>query len=114
MLQRGLILGGQLVLLLLFALSGTSNSLLHYLLVDLFNSHYQLDSSPTSPFIPSPSPLIKDPQNLVLSYKINGKTQQEGNTSDMIFKIDELVEYVSGIMRLEVGDLIITGKLFLS
>lgn len=40
---------------------------------------------------------------------LNGETVQQGNTQDMIFKIDYLIHYLSGIFTLEAGDLIYTG-----
>jgi 2-keto-4-pentenoate hydratase/2-oxohepta-3-ene-1,7-dioic acid hydratase in catechol pathway len=40
---------------------------------------------------------------------IDGKTVQAGNTIDMIFKIDEIIEYVSRFITLKMGDLIFTG-----
>jgi 2-keto-4-pentenoate hydratase/2-oxohepta-3-ene-1,7-dioic acid hydratase in catechol pathway len=40
---------------------------------------------------------------------IDGKTVQEGNTANMIFKIDEIIEYVSRFITLKMGDLIFTG-----
>ena len=40
---------------------------------------------------------------------INDKTVQEGNTADMIFKTDEIIEYVSRFITLKMGDLIFTG-----
>ena len=40
---------------------------------------------------------------------IDGKTVQQGNTGDMIFKIDEIIEYVSRFITLKMGDLIFTG-----
>ena len=40
---------------------------------------------------------------------IDGKTVQEGNTADMIFKTDEIIEYVSRFFTLKTGDLIFTG-----
>ena len=40
---------------------------------------------------------------------IDGKTVQEGNTADMIFKTDEIIEYVSRFVTLKMGDLIFTG-----
>ena len=36
--------------------------------------------------------------------------KQNGTTRDMIFNIPTLIEYVSSIMKLEKGDLILTGK----
>jgi 2-keto-4-pentenoate hydratase/2-oxohepta-3-ene-1,7-dioic acid hydratase in catechol pathway len=40
---------------------------------------------------------------------INGKTVQEGNTSLMIFSIDELISQISRYFTLKIGDLIYTG-----
>ena len=39
----------------------------------------------------------------------NGETVQEGNSSDMIFDIDELIAYLSKFFTLKTGDLIFTG-----
>jgi 2-keto-4-pentenoate hydratase/2-oxohepta-3-ene-1,7-dioic acid hydratase in catechol pathway len=39
----------------------------------------------------------------------NGETVQNGNTSDMIFGFDKIVEYVSTFMTLKIGDIILTG-----
>ena len=40
---------------------------------------------------------------------IIGKTVQEGRTSDMLFKIDEIIEYISKYFTLKTGDIIYTG-----
>jgi 2-keto-4-pentenoate hydratase/2-oxohepta-3-ene-1,7-dioic acid hydratase (catechol pathway) len=40
---------------------------------------------------------------------INGKTVQSGNSAEMIFKIDEIIAYVSRFFTLKIGDLIFTG-----
>jgi len=52
---------------------------------------------------------IKSPQNLEISLMVNGKQRQKSNTSFMIFSIEEIIEYISKIMTLEPGDLILTG-----
>ncbi|KAJ3042423.1 hypothetical protein HDV00_007379 [Rhizophlyctis rosea] len=52
---------------------------------------------------------IPNPDALNLWLKIDGKTVQNGPTSDMMFKIPRLIEYVSSIMKLETGDVILTG-----
>ena len=52
---------------------------------------------------------IPDPQNLPLSLKLNGKTMQNSNTSDMIFSVAEIVAYLSEVMTLLPGDIIVTG-----
>ncbi len=50
-----------------------------------------------------------DPNNLDIGLKVNGEIRQKGNTSQMIFKIPEIISYISSIMTLEQGDIIATG-----
>jgi hypothetical protein len=52
---------------------------------------------------------VPDPQALGLRLEIDGKITQNGHTSDMIFSVKELLAYVSSVMTLEPGDLILTG-----
>ena len=52
---------------------------------------------------------FKDVQNLDFHLNIDGNKVQEGNTRDMIFKIDELIAYVSQFYTLKIGDLLYTG-----
>ena len=52
---------------------------------------------------------IKDPQNLALECRVNKQVRQRGNTRDMIFAVDRLVEFISMHMTLEPGDIISTG-----
>ncbi len=52
---------------------------------------------------------ISDPHNLAISLTVNGELRQEGNTSEMIFRIPEQIAYTSSIMTLEAGDIISTG-----
>jgi 2-keto-4-pentenoate hydratase/2-oxohepta-3-ene-1,7-dioic acid hydratase in catechol pathway len=52
---------------------------------------------------------IPDPQALELSCFVNGERMQNGHTAEMIFPVDRLIEYVSGFMTLEPGDVIATG-----
>jgi 2-keto-4-pentenoate hydratase/2-oxohepta-3-ene-1,7-dioic acid hydratase in catechol pathway len=47
--------------------------------------------------------------NLPFRLDINGKTVQEGNTENQIFKIDEIIAFVSRFFTLKIGDLIYTG-----
>jgi len=47
--------------------------------------------------------------DLEIGLKVNGEVRQLSRTSKMIFKIDEIIEYVSSIMTLEKGDIIATG-----
>lgn len=53
---------------------------------------------------------IKDPQNLNIWLKLNGKTMQNSSTSKMIYKINYLVSYLSNFMTLNPGDIISTGS----
>ena len=48
-------------------------------------------------------------QALQFHLDINGKTVQEGRTSDMLFKTDEIIEYISKYFTLKTGDIIYTG-----
>ncbi len=48
-------------------------------------------------------------ENLTFELTRNGKTVQKGNTSHMLWKIDELISYVSQYFTLKIGDIIYTG-----
>ena len=48
-------------------------------------------------------------ENLNFTLYKNGELVQRGNTSDMIFSIDQLIAYVSQFMTLKIGDLLFTG-----
>lgn len=52
---------------------------------------------------------IADPHNLHLWLKVNGVTKQDGNSSNLIFKIPFLISYLSHFMSLLPGDVISTG-----
>jgi len=53
--------------------------------------------------------LIKDPHDINLLLRVNGEIRQHDNTSNMVWTIPELISYISSIMNLEKGDLILTG-----
>lgn len=56
--------------------------------------------------------LDKDPfdlQNLNFNLYKNGDVVQDGNTSDMLWQIDELIEEISKYFTLKIGDIIFTG-----
>ena len=50
-----------------------------------------------------------DLQNLEFHLDIDGCEVQRGNTADMLFKIDDIIAYVSRFMTLKIGDLLFTG-----
>ena len=52
---------------------------------------------------------LKSLQNLELKLWVNDQLRQDGHTSQMIFKIPELIQYVQNIFPVEVGDLLLTG-----
>jgi len=52
---------------------------------------------------------FEDTNNINFSLQINDKIVQNGNSKNMIFPIDEIIEYVSKFMTLKIGDLIFTG-----
>ena len=61
--------------------------------------------APIGPFIATGL----DPSNLGLSARINGRTVQDASTSDLIHDVPTIIEFVSSVMTLEVGDIIMTG-----
>jgi len=50
-----------------------------------------------------------DPMNQNISLKLNNELKQNSNTKNMIFNVNELVEFISDIMTLLPGDIISTG-----
>jgi 2-keto-4-pentenoate hydratase/2-oxohepta-3-ene-1,7-dioic acid hydratase in catechol pathway len=52
---------------------------------------------------------LGDLQNLSFSMKKNDELVQDGNTNAMLWKIDELIAYVSQYLTLKKGDVIFTG-----
>jgi len=64
--------------------------------------------APIGPFIAT-SDEIEDVHNLRLWLTVNGKTLQDGNTSNFIFNVPFMVSYISQFMTLLPGDVISTG-----
>jgi len=62
-------------------------------------------------FLPLGPVIVSDlnPDSLKVSTRVNGKTTQDSNTSDMIFACAFLIHEISQVMTLEPGDVIITG-----
>jgi acylpyruvate hydrolase len=52
---------------------------------------------------------IADPHQLTLRTWVNGELRQDSNTSNLIFSIPELIEFISETCTLQTGDLILTG-----
>lgn len=52
---------------------------------------------------------FRDIQAIHFHLDINGKTVQEGCTSDMMYKVDEIIAYISQFFTLKTGDILYTG-----
>ncbi len=64
--------------------------------------------APMGPWIVSADE-IEDPHNLDVSLTLNGERMQHSNTRELIFKIPETVAFLSSVMTLEPGDIVLTG-----
>jgi len=64
--------------------------------------------APIGPFIATKDE-ISDVHNLRLWLTVNGKTLQDGNTSNLIFNVPFIISYISQFMTLLPGDVITTG-----
>jgi 2-keto-4-pentenoate hydratase/2-oxohepta-3-ene-1,7-dioic acid hydratase in catechol pathway len=65
-------------------------------------------SCPWGPWITTVDEL-PDPLGLRIGSWVNGEQRQDGNTGDLIFKPQELVDFIAQTCTLEPGDLILTG-----
>ncbi|VEN44491.1 unnamed protein product [Callosobruchus maculatus] len=52
---------------------------------------------------------LQDPHNIRIRTWVNGVLKQDGNTENMIFGIDKIIEYLSSAMTLLPGDIVCTG-----
>lgn len=52
---------------------------------------------------------IPDPHDLDIRLEINGETLQDSNTRELIFKIPDLMAFLSSVFTLEPGDIVSTG-----
>jgi 2,4-diketo-3-deoxy-L-fuconate hydrolase len=65
-------------------------------------------SCPCGPWM-LPSAFCREPGDLAIRLTVNDEVQQESRTSEMIFSLEELIEYISAIVPLVPGDIICTG-----
>ncbi|MCC5847407.1 MAG: fumarylacetoacetate hydrolase family protein [Verrucomicrobia bacterium] len=63
---------------------------------------------PLGPVLVTPDELV-NPDNLEVSFELNGEVMQSSNTSDMIFSVAELITFLSGSATLLPGTVILTG-----
>ena len=52
---------------------------------------------------------VPDPHALAIELRLNGERMQRSSTSQLIFRIDRLIAYLSHVVALEPGDLLFTG-----
>ncbi|HZT79145.1 MAG TPA: fumarylacetoacetate hydrolase family protein [Gemmataceae bacterium] len=64
--------------------------------------------APTGPHLVTADE-VPDPHRLGIRLRLNGKTMQDSNTSQMIFGVGALLAYLSQVFTLEPGDLVFTG-----
>jgi len=63
---------------------------------------------PIGPWL-TPADTIADPHGLEMELKVDGEVRQKGSTAQMVYKIPELISYISRFMTLEPGDILLTG-----
>lgn len=56
-----------------------------------------------------PADEVDDPQTLKMDLRVNGETEQDASTADMVFPVAAVVEFISSFVTLEPGDVISTG-----
>lgn len=64
--------------------------------------------APMGPFLVTKEQL-GSADNLSIQLRLNGKTMQNSNTRNLLFKVPDLISHISKAMTLEVGDVISTG-----
>ncbi|WP_106498211.1 fumarylacetoacetate hydrolase family protein [Lentibacillus sp. Marseille-P4043] len=65
-------------------------------------------STPVGPWVVTKDE-IGDPNNLSICSYVNGEKRQDSNTSHFIFDVPYLIEFISGLITLKPGDIILTG-----
>ena len=65
-------------------------------------------SAPMGPWLVTADE-IGDPSGLDVVLTVNGEERQRSNTANLVFTVQRLVEFLSGLMTLEPGDVILTG-----
>ena len=63
---------------------------------------------PTGPWITT-ADAVPDPEALGIRTLVDGVVMQDGNTSELVNKIDSMIAYLTTVMTLEPGDILMTG-----
>jgi fumarylpyruvate hydrolase len=64
-------------------------------------------SAPCGEIVPASD--IGHPENGAIWLKVNGEMRQEGDLNQMIWKVPEMISYLSGLFELAPGDIIMSG-----
>jgi fumarylpyruvate hydrolase len=64
-------------------------------------------SGPVGPLMPVSA--VGHPSNGRIELKVNGQVRQEGDLNQMIWKVPEMISYLSGYFELQAGDVIMAG-----
>ena len=56
-----------------------------------------------------PKEQVPDPSHVEIELKVNGVVKQKGTASQMIYSLEHIISFLSDVMTLEPGDLILTG-----
>jgi fumarylpyruvate hydrolase len=64
-------------------------------------------SAPCGPLVPASE--IGHPTAGAVSLKVNGEVRQQGDLNQLIWKVPEMISYLSGLFTLQPGDIIMTG-----
>lgn len=64
---------------------------------------------PTGPYV-RPARFVEDVSQLRIELKLNGEVKQEGDPGDLLFTVPQLISYVSTFVRIQPGDMLITGS----
>lgn len=64
-------------------------------------------SAPMTEIVPAST--IGHPENGAVWLKVNGEMRQQGDLNHMIWKVPEMISYLSGLFELQPGDLIMSG-----
>lgn len=78
-------------------------------MTDFLMSKCRATFFPTGPYI-VPAEFIPDYRKLRITLSVNGEVMQDEGVDDIIYGVEELIAYVSGVVELAPGDLLLTGS----
>jgi 2,4-diketo-3-deoxy-L-fuconate hydrolase len=78
-------------------------------MTDLLMSKCRPTFFPTGPYL-VPAEFVPDYRRLQIALSVNGEVMQDEGVDDIIYGVEELVAYASGVVDLAPGDLLLTGS----